>query len=875
MIESSITKAVEYLRKHRAVRGLIFDPSQEFTSKIPIDRFFNKVEVSNNIKELLSSDIAKESSGVFIAIEQEGFKDAYSEFFNTFLKTRTNWSPLYIYSGNALYAKEFIEYNFSYLSYDNKILFLTNLKNFLYAHLFRDGVQKGHKLIKSLKSEADSCSRDRENLKEAMKMKETWFASMVHELRTPVNGVIGLSHLLAQTNLDDEQRERLKKIQTSGDILLGLVNDLLDFAKLNSGKMELEEIDFDINDVLDKVAAAIGFQAEAKGLRIIFDIDNSVPAKINGDPLRLSQIIINLLNNAIKFTSKGEITLRVSMKEIKGDKGTLLFEVIDTGVGMSEEQRAKLFQSFSQVDASVTRKYGGTGLGLMISKQLVEKMGGKIGVDSEPGKGSRFYFTIPTKHIERRSYRLPSKDLMNKKVLILEVNRKTAEALAKMLGYFHYESTIAISLDEWKRATENGRYDIVIVESSAEAFCDKRCRESLGRAKFVALCSDFETISQKRNGEYDAILKRPFTQQKIFEMILNIYGKRSESLGKDGLAKLQEELKKRKHNKILIADDNAINQAVIKGLLTNIGFRAILAGDGKEVLDILESGEEVDLILMDLHMPNMRGDEATKKIRENPKYDNIPIIALSADNLQDEVVKKMGMQGALVKPIDVEKFYKLLADILPKDEKSEEDGYPLESLGFDVQKGIERAGGNYPLYCQLVENFLNMSLQSCKEVVKKYIKSNKSEAKRQVQLTISASYNLYAMKIHDKAVEILELLESGKSSSAKRGCEELIELMESSLEKMDEKRILEEIKKKKDSGASEGKKDILIRELKNIENALLEGRLFHCERGIKELQKYWWSVKVEKMIDKIDDLFKNKKFDELKEYLAKKIEEFK
>jgi len=875
MIESSITKAIEYLKSKKEIRGLLFDPSGSFISKIPIDRFFNAIKVSNDFKELLNSDIAKESSGVVITIEQEGFKDAYSEFLNTFLKSRTNWSPLYIYSGNALYAKEFVDYNLSYLSFDNKILFLVNLKNFLYFHLFKYGLQRSHTVIKSLKSEVDSCNRDRENLKEAMKMKETWFASMVHELRTPVNGVIGLSHLLAQTDLDDEQRERLNKIQTSGDILLGLVNDLLDFAKLNSGKMELEEIDFDLNDVLDKVAAAVGFQAEAKGLRIIFDIDNSVPAKINGDPLRLSQVIINLLNNAIKFTSKGEIILRISMKEIKGDRGTLLFEVIDSGVGMGKEQRAKLFQSFSQVDASVTRKYGGTGLGLMISKQLVEKMGGKIGVDSKPGKGSRFYFTIPTKHIERRSYRLPSKDLMNKKVLILEVHKKTAEALAKMLGYFHYESTIALSLDEWKKATENGKYDIVIVESSAEAFCDDRCRESLRGAKFVALRSDFNPTSETRNSHYDFVLKRPFTQQKIFEMILHIYGKGGQSLSKDELAKLQEELKKRKHNKILIADDNAINQAVIKGLLTNIGFEAILAGDGKEVLDILESGKEVDLILMDLHMPNMRGDEATKRIRENPKYDNIPIIALSADNLPDNVVKEMGMQGALVKPIDVEKFYKLLADILPKDEKSKDDGYPLESLGFDVQRGIDRAGGNYPLYCRLVKNFLNTNLQSCKEVAKKYIKSNKEEAKRQIRLLISASYNLYATSIHDKAVEILELLEANKSSSAKKGCEELINLLEASLEKMEERKIIEKIEQKKASGASKGTKEILIMGLKNIENALLEGRLFHCERGIKELQEYWWDLETQKMIDEIEDIFKKEELSKLKEYISKKIEELK
>ena len=867
-------------QRSRAPRGLLFDPVGDPGLDASIGEVlphFTRVGTVREVLEICS--LTTEPPGVLIVREREGYAEEYRRLFEQLSAMHAGWALLYLYGPKPLYAAEFHRYGAAFLPYTERELFLPTLQSFVYGHRFKEGLRHARKRVRMLEEKianiGKSYHREREELERAMELKETWFASMVHELRTPVNGILGLSHLLAQSELDEEQRQRLKKIESSGDILLGLVNDLLDFTKLDSGKMELEEIEFDLNEVLDRVAAAVGFQAEAKGLRLIFDIDRLVPAKVVGDPLRLSQVLINLLNNAVKFTARGEILLKISMRELDRQHGTLLFEVIDTGIGMDDAQRRRLFGSFAQADASVSRKYGGTGLGLMISKELIGKMGGEIGVESTPGKGSRFYFTVPTRRTERRSYRLPSKALMYKRVLILDASPSSAQALARMFRYFHYKTTLAATEEERERALEKGGYDIVIVDESLAALCSGACRRSLQGARFVALRSDYATAESRREPEeeYDAVLKRPLTQQKIFRLILELYQPGRTTGGEGRLEELRRELRKRRKGRILIADDNAINQAVIMGLLSTIDFQGVLAGDGEEVLEILERGEEVDLILMDLHMPRMRGDEAARRIRRESRYDAIPIVALSADRIQREMLGEMEMQASLAKPIDVERFYSLLAELLPAEAREEEAQYYMAPYGFDVEEGVERAGGNHPLYCRLLRNFLQMALQSCREIGETLLRRDRAEAARQLRIINSASYNLRATTAHDKASAILESLTAGKLGDTREQCRELSDYLKDALQRVGEGELLKRSAEKREAGAQKGTKKLLATRLGDLSEAVRERRLYHCEQILEDLGKYWWEPKEEKRINDLQRLFRAEHFAEMERYLGERAGE--
>ncbi len=861
----------------RASRALLFDPEGEESLREVIEPVFSSLTESGKVAEALEicSD-PERAPGVIVFVERGEQEGEIRRLLEQLEAMQGHWELLYLYGDRPLYASRFARYAPSFHSWKDPELLQPTLQNLLYAHLYKEGLRQARRRVKSLEKKlgevGESYRQEKEEARRAMELRETWFASMVHELRTPVNGILGLAHLLSQSDLDEEQRQRLKKIESSGDILLGLVNDLLDFAKIESGKMELEEIEFDLNEVLERVAAAVGFQAEAKGLRLIFEIEKEVPARIVGDPLRVSQILINLLNNAVKFTQQGEVLLRISMPRMEGEHGTLLFEVIDTGIGMDEKQRRRLFGSFAQADRSVSRKYGGTGLGLMISKELVEKMNGRIGVESRPGKGSRFHFTLPTRRTERRSYRLPSKELMNKRVLILDESAPSAKALGKMFQYFHYRTDHARSREELATALERNSYDLVIVDESLAPLCDGECRRKGRGAFFVALRSDY-TEGKIPASEYDAVLKRPLTQQKVFRLILGLYHQEGSQQEENSIDEIRRRLASRKGSRILVADDNAINQAVILGLLSKIDFEGILAGDGVEVLEQLEHSEGVDLILMDLHMPRMRGDEAARRIHENPKYADLPIVALSADRIQKEMLGEMGMQDSLSKPIDVARFYEVLERWIPEKEGSSGHRYYLEPHGFDVSEGLERAGGNHPLYCQLLENFLLMAQQSCRELSKKHLMGDRSEATRLLELIISGASNMRARSVHDQAVALLESLSGADLGVSRQRCRELEEFLELSLERIGEAKLLQRIEAKREAGKKEGSRKLYFQTLEELLEAVRERRLYHCDRMLRALEDHWWSPAREKRIDDLRRLFDESRYGEMETVLRKGLAE--
>ncbi len=479
-----------------------------------------------------------------------------------------------------------------------------------------------------------------------------------------MNAIIGLNHLLLETNIDELQLKYLSSIQSSGDHLLQIINDILDFSKIEAGKLDVEYIEFNINTLLSTVSQIIGISAEKKGIELIFDIDHSVPSVLMGDPLRLRQVIINLMNNAIKFTNTGTVLLKVKQLPLDNHKSTIEFQVIDTGIGLTEKEIIKLFQSFSQANISTSREYGGSGLGLLISKQLVEMMGGIIRVESEYGKGSRFIFTIEShQQKEKRRYRLPSKSLMNKSVLIIDGSRDTSKSLAEMLAYFHYESITTSSVKEANQKIATHQFDIVFIDYDLIKKCDQDISQENCTAR-VALMKSGVALSNEtiiNDIHIQAHLPKPFTQQMVFSAILELYGEKpaQETLLKDLQKK---DLQSLKGNHIFVAEDNKINQATILSMLKDTGIQVSLFDNGQDLLDQLTTKGSIDFILMDTDMPIMDGYEATIQIKKNKAYNNIPIIALLASTLKKDIDRtvKIGMNGYICKPINANILYSFL-----------------------------------------------------------------------------------------------------------------------------------------------------------------------------------------------------------------------
>jgi len=587
--------------------------------------------------------------------------------------------------------------------------------------------------------------------------KELFMAKISHELRTPMNAIIGLSHIVLQSDLSRLQHDNVVKIKQSGELLLEIINDILDLSKMDAGELKIEQVTFNLNDVLDHVSNMVSIKAKNKGLELIFDIEKGVPSQLVGDPLRVGQVLINLLGNAVKFTKAGEIDLHIQKLAQDNEKVVLEFKVSDTGIGMTQDQMNKLFRSFSQGDDSTSRIYGGTGLGLSISKQLIEKMGGGIRVESQYGKGSHFIFSIELELRDagnQRHYRLPSKSLMGKRALIIDTNTKSLSALSKMLEYFHYEVHTMPILEEANVLLEEVPVDILLIdEQKLSKYAIKRIAELKKERmiKIVLIESLFNqtTNSQYRIKEIDRYLLKPFNQQSVFNIILELYGEK-QALNDKNRKISRDDLKVLSGKKVLVAEDNEINQRVLSGLLDGSGIVLTMVENGREAIDMLHKNANFDLIFMDISMPVMDGYEASRLIREYRAYDGIPIIALTANAMEDEIEHAIscGMQGYIGKPLNVEVLYQKLLDFLykntsdisyqPEAPKEKEEPQAEENVvTVDVpqpvqtpipektekaapaqerdisnvlifEDGVERCGGDTELYAALLEDFREM-----------------------------------------------------------------------------------------------------------------------------------------------------------------------
>jgi signal transduction histidine kinase/DNA-binding response OmpR family regulator len=498
--------------------------------------------------------------------------------------------------------------------------------------------------------------------------KSVFLATMSHEIRTPMNGVVGMASLLKQTSLTLEQKEYTDTIITSGESLLNVINDILDFSKIEAGKMELEQKDFTLRNVIEEVLDLFASKANKTGIDLIYQIDFKVPATIIGDSLRLRQVITNLVSNAIKFTQQGEIFIGVHLLNVDGNKASLGFEVRDTGIGIPADKISRLFKSFSQVDSSTTRKYGGTGLGLVICEKLIALMQGSISVESEAGKGTRFSFNIivDLSHEAQNEANLDIATLQNRKILIVGDNFTSNAVIQSNLKQFKCLTTLVTSGKEaLLLLLETLDFDLIIADMQMSDMdgmqLASRIRQEHAKLPIILLGGLGDDKPKGRLENFCAIVNKPIKQNVFIKQILRLLkhedGPMLVEKTKDLLS---TEFSKIYPLSILIAEDNLTNQKLAERVLTKLGYKPEKALNGEEALFAQEK-RSYDLILMDMQMPVMDGLEATGKIRRLPGKQ--PIILATTANAMSEDRKTCldaGMDDYISKPLKVEELVKII-----------------------------------------------------------------------------------------------------------------------------------------------------------------------------------------------------------------------
>lgn len=631
----------------------------------------------------------------------------------------------------------------------------------------------------------------------ANEAKSQFLATMSHEIRTPMNAIIGLGSLALRTDLSPKQRDYLTKINSSARGLLGIINDILDFSKIEAGKLEVENLDFNLEEALKNVINLLAGRAQEKGLELLFNPGPKLPKGLVGDPLRLGQVLINLGNNAIKFTEHGEVEIKITEQERFNDRVTLRFTVRDTGIGISKQEQQKLFQAFSQADVSTTRRFGGTGLGLAISKRLVDLMNGEIWLESTPGQGSTFGFTATFGLSDAKPLHAPMKyeQLHAVRVLVVDDNAQARGIFSTMLASMSFRVEAVDSgpaaIAALEKVDRDDPYRLVLMDWEMPVMDGY---EAIGRIRRSSKISKQPKIimvtapgrekvpAESDKTKPDGLLLKPVTPSLLFNALVEVLCQSVECA--DELEKPRPEESPGGEislagNQVLLVEDNEINQQVAQEILEQAGLQVDIVVNGQEAVEAVNAGG-YDAVLMDVQMPVMDGYEATRRIRREHRFRDLPIIAMTAGAMAGDREKALaaGMNDFVAKPIDIKRLLTVLAGYMrpaapaavpsvASEAPSAPDQEPLpQAPGLDLQAGLGRLGGNRVLYRKLLDDFARDYAHILDQVGQELAAGRVKTAEGLVHALKGVAGNIGATEVFQRAQALDAELKQGRADDA-------------------------------------------------------------------------------------------------------------